>query len=177
MLMVQSEPGGPFHTEPLFHSPSTLFLLSLWSTSTDCPKMQNNISCWVCCLSALSEDINHQPHCLKMWLCLYLPDRTKTWSWFVLLSQVVFRAKRGISYMGDLVLDDVSFLHCSPPLPSDQPCTPEQYTCANGHCIPQDNLCDFINHCGDNSDEDPYICSEASSNVWPMTPCRRLIFR
>ncbi|XP_041817770.1 MAM and LDL-receptor class A domain-containing protein 1 [Chelmon rostratus] len=72
--------------------------------------------------------------------------------------QVVFRAKRGISYMGDLVLDDVSFLHCSPPLPSDQPCTPEQYTCANGHCIPQDNLCDFINHCGDNSDEDPYIC-------------------
>ncbi|KAG8009528.1 MAM and LDL-receptor class A domain-containing protein 1, partial [Nibea albiflora] len=39
-----------------------------------------------------------------------------------------------------------------------QPCTPEQYACANGHCIPQDNLCDFINHCGDNSDEDPYIC-------------------
>ncbi|KAM9839717.1 MAM and LDL-receptor class A domain-containing protein 1 [Aulostomus maculatus] len=72
--------------------------------------------------------------------------------------QVVFRAKRGISYMGDVVIDDVSFLDCSPPLPSGQPCTSEQYTCANGHCIPQDNLCDFINHCGDNSDEDPYIC-------------------
>ncbi|XP_070842581.1 MAM and LDL-receptor class A domain-containing protein 1 [Chaetodon trifascialis] len=72
--------------------------------------------------------------------------------------QMVFRAKRGISYMGDLVIDDVSFLQCSPPLPSDQPCTPEQYACANGHCIPQDNLCDFINHCGDSSDEDPYIC-------------------
>uniref|UniRef100_A0A3Q3W1Y0 MAM domain-containing protein n=1 Tax=Mola mola TaxID=94237 RepID=A0A3Q3W1Y0_MOLML len=72
--------------------------------------------------------------------------------------QVVFRAKRGISYMGDLVLDDVSFLHCSPPLPSDRPCTPEEYACANGHCIPQDNLCDFINHCGDNSDENHYIC-------------------
>ncbi|XP_026219478.1 MAM and LDL-receptor class A domain-containing protein 1 [Anabas testudineus] len=72
--------------------------------------------------------------------------------------QVVFRAKRGISYMGDVVIDDVSFLDCSPPLPSDQPCTTEQYACATGHCIPQDNLCDFINHCGDNSDEDPYIC-------------------
>ncbi|XP_022622767.1 MAM and LDL-receptor class A domain-containing protein 1 [Seriola dumerili] len=72
--------------------------------------------------------------------------------------QVVFRAKRGISYMGDVVIDDVSFLDCSPPLPSDQPCTPEQYACANGHCIPQVNLCDFIDHCGDNSDEDPYIC-------------------
>ncbi|KAM7390330.1 hypothetical protein PAMA_008482 [Pampus argenteus] len=72
--------------------------------------------------------------------------------------QVVFRTKRGISYMGDVVIDDVSFLDCSPPLPSDQPCTPEQYACANGRCITQDNLCDFIDHCGDNSDEDPYIC-------------------
>ncbi|XP_047424790.1 MAM and LDL-receptor class A domain-containing protein 1 isoform X2 [Mugil cephalus] len=72
--------------------------------------------------------------------------------------QVVFRAKRGISYMGDVVIDDVSFLDCAPPLPSDQPCTPEQYACANGYCIPLDNLCDFINHCGDNSDENPYIC-------------------
>ncbi|XP_031706231.1 MAM and LDL-receptor class A domain-containing protein 1 isoform X1 [Anarrhichthys ocellatus] len=77
--------------------------------------------------------------------------------------QVVFRAKRGISYMGDVVIDDVSFLHCSPPLPSDQPCTPEQYACANGHCIPQDNLCDFINHCGDNSDEDAHICKGFSA--------------
>nr|XP_054607469.1 MAM and LDL-receptor class A domain-containing protein 1 isoform X2 [Nothobranchius furzeri] len=72
--------------------------------------------------------------------------------------QVVFRTKRGISYMGDVVIDDVSFQDCSPLLPSNQPCTSEQYACANSHCIPQDNLCDFINHCGDNSDEDPYIC-------------------
>lgn len=63
--------------------------------------------------------------------------------------------------MGDLVIDDVSFLQCSPPLPPALSCTPEQYACANGQCIPEDNLCDFINHCGDNSDEDPYICSEA----------------
>ncbi|XP_011487300.1 MAM and LDL-receptor class A domain-containing protein 1 [Oryzias latipes] len=72
--------------------------------------------------------------------------------------QVIFRAKRGISYMGDVVIDDISFHNCSPPLPSNQPCSSEQYACANGHCIPQDNLCDFINHCGDNSDENPYIC-------------------
>lgn len=77
--------------------------------------------------------------------------------------QVVFRAKRGISYMGDLVIDDVGFLHCSPSLPSSSPCTPEQYACMNGHCIPEENLCDFINHCGDNSDEDHYICSELFS--------------
>ncbi|XP_028288906.1 MAM and LDL-receptor class A domain-containing protein 1 isoform X2 [Parambassis ranga] len=72
--------------------------------------------------------------------------------------QVIFRAKRGISYMGDVVIDDVTFQNCSSPLPSSHLCTSEQYTCSNGYCIPQDNLCDFINHCGDNSDEDPYIC-------------------
>ncbi|XP_056155204.1 MAM and LDL-receptor class A domain-containing protein 1 [Lampris incognitus] len=72
--------------------------------------------------------------------------------------QVVLRAKRGISYMGDVVVDDLVFQSCAPPLTSDQPCGPEEYACTNGHCIPQDNLCDFINHCGDNSDEDPYIC-------------------
>ncbi|KAL1006836.1 hypothetical protein UPYG_G00077810 [Umbra pygmaea] len=72
--------------------------------------------------------------------------------------QVIFRAKRGISYMGDVVVDDVSFQNCTPPLISEQPCKPEEYACSNGHCIPQDNLCDFINHCGDGSDENPYIC-------------------
>ncbi|KAM8881350.1 MAM and LDL-receptor class A domain-containing protein 1 [Synchiropus picturatus] len=76
--------------------------------------------------------------------------------------QVVFRAKRGISYMGDVVIDDISFQDCSPPLPSGLPCTLEQYTCANGNCIPQDNLCDFINHCGDNSDENHFICKSFS---------------
>lgn len=80
--------------------------------------------------------------------------------------QVVFRARRGISYMGDLVIDDIGFLHCSPPLPTSQPCTPEQFACVNGHCIPENNLCDFINHCGDNSDEDHYICSELFPTVY-----------
>ncbi|XP_077592649.1 MAM and LDL-receptor class A domain-containing protein 1 [Stigmatopora nigra] len=72
--------------------------------------------------------------------------------------QVVFRAKRGISYMGDVVIDDVRFVNCAPDPPPDLPCNTEQYTCANKRCIPHDNLCDFIDHCGDRSDEDHYIC-------------------
>nr|CBN82054.1 MAM and LDL-receptor class A domain-containing protein [Dicentrarchus labrax] len=70
--------------------------------------------------------------------------------------QVVFRAKRGISYMGDVVIDDVSFLHCSPPLPSDQPCTPEQYACANegfsGRCSFEFDLCSWRQSREDNFD-------------------------
>ncbi|KAK7176201.1 hypothetical protein R3I93_000462 [Phoxinus phoxinus] len=72
--------------------------------------------------------------------------------------QVVLRAKRGISYMGDVVVDDVAFVDCAPPITSDLPCHNNEFICANGHCISEDNLCDFIDHCGDGSDENHYIC-------------------
>ncbi|XP_062423588.1 MAM and LDL-receptor class A domain-containing protein 1 [Rhea pennata] len=75
--------------------------------------------------------------------------------------QVVFRAKRGVSYMGDVAVDDITFEDCSPLLIPDRPCTLEEFTCANKYCIPRDNLCDFVNHCADNSDENPNICSTA----------------
>jgi len=65
--------------------------------------------------------------------------------------------------MGDVVIDDVTFLHCVPPPSSGDPCTPEQFTCRNQNCISQDQLCDFIDHCGDQSDEEPYICREEPS--------------
>ncbi|XP_013804776.1 MAM and LDL-receptor class A domain-containing protein 1 [Apteryx mantelli] len=72
--------------------------------------------------------------------------------------QVVFRAKRGVSYMGDVAVDDITFEDCSPLLIPDRPCTLEEFTCANKYCIPKDNLCDFVNDCADNSDENPNIC-------------------
>ncbi|XP_056317933.1 MAM and LDL-receptor class A domain-containing protein 1 isoform X2 [Danio aesculapii] len=72
--------------------------------------------------------------------------------------QVVLRAKRGISYMGDVVVDDVAFVDCAPPVMSDLPCHNNEFICANGHCINEANLCDFIDHCGDGSDENHYIC-------------------
>ncbi|XP_009074857.1 PREDICTED: MAM and LDL-receptor class A domain-containing protein 1, partial [Acanthisitta chloris] len=73
--------------------------------------------------------------------------------------QVIFRAKRGVSYMGDVALDDITFEDCSPLLISGRPCTSEEFTCANKYCIPKNNLCDFVNDCADNSDESPTICS------------------
>ncbi|XP_055063524.2 MAM and LDL-receptor class A domain-containing protein 1 isoform X1 [Misgurnus anguillicaudatus] len=77
--------------------------------------------------------------------------------------QVVLRAKRGISYMGDVVIDDVAFVDCAAPLRTDLPCDKNEFVCANGHCISEDNLCDFIDHCGDGFDENHYICKGFSS--------------
>ncbi|TEA26074.1 hypothetical protein DBR06_SOUSAS2210043, partial [Sousa chinensis] len=76
--------------------------------------------------------------------------------------QVVFRAKRGISYIGDVAVDDISFQDCAPLLSTDRTCTAQEFTCANKHCIARDKLCDFVNDCADNSDETPFICGTSS---------------
>ncbi|XP_078056417.1 MAM and LDL-receptor class A domain-containing protein 1 [Mustelus asterias] len=73
--------------------------------------------------------------------------------------QIFLRAKRGVSYMGDITVDDISFENCASLLIPDRQCSPEEYSCANKYCIPKDQLCDFNNDCADHSDEHPVICS------------------
>ncbi|KAM9308125.1 MAM and LDL-receptor class A domain-containing protein 1 [Gastrophryne carolinensis] len=72
--------------------------------------------------------------------------------------QIVLEAKRGVSYVGDVAVDDVSFEDCAPIQIKDQQCTSQEYMCANKYCIPKNNVCDFVNDCSDNSDENPYLC-------------------
>lgn len=60
--------------------------------------------------------------------------------------------------MGDVVVDDVQFNDCAPPIFTGFPCTQYEFACANGLCIAGGNVCDFIDHCGDGSDENHYIC-------------------
>ncbi|XP_055449902.1 MAM and LDL-receptor class A domain-containing protein 1 isoform X1 [Psammomys obesus] len=76
--------------------------------------------------------------------------------------EIVFRAKRGVSYIGDVAVDDVSFQDCSPLLGTNRKCTAEEFMCANRHCIAKDKLCDFVNDCADNSDESTFICGTSS---------------
>ncbi|XP_053429225.1 MAM and LDL-receptor class A domain-containing protein 1 [Nycticebus coucang] len=77
-------------------------------------------------------------------------------------TQIIFRAKRGVSYIGDVAVDDISFQDCSPLLGPDRKCTAQEFTCANKHCIAKDKLCDFVNDCADNSDETTLICGTSS---------------
>lgn len=84
---------------------------------------------------------------------------------YFFLLKIIFRAKRGISYIGDVAVDDISFQDCSPLLSADRTCTAQEFTCANKHCIAEDKLCDFVNDCADNSDETPFICGECTCSV------------
>ncbi|XP_043921445.1 MAM and LDL-receptor class A domain-containing protein 1 [Protopterus annectens] len=72
--------------------------------------------------------------------------------------QIILRAKRGVSYVGDVTVDDIAFEDCSPLQLTEKACSTDEYTCANKYCVPKDNLCDFVNDCGDHSDESPLIC-------------------
>ncbi|XP_069770768.1 MAM and LDL-receptor class A domain-containing protein 1 [Narcine bancroftii] len=73
--------------------------------------------------------------------------------------QVFLRTKRGVSYMGDIAVDDISFENCASLLVPDKPCNSDEYSCTNRYCIPKHQLCDFTNDCADHSDEHPGICS------------------
>uniref|UniRef100_A0A8C5KA78 MAM and LDL receptor class A domain containing 1 n=1 Tax=Jaculus jaculus TaxID=51337 RepID=A0A8C5KA78_JACJA len=77
-------------------------------------------------------------------------------------AEIVFRAKRGVSYMGDVAVDDISFHNCSPLLSTDRKCTAEEFMCANKHCIAKEKLCDFVNDCADHSDENTFICGTSN---------------
>lgn len=42
----------------------------------------------------------------------------------------------------------------------DKPCDPGQFKCGNGRCILERWRCDRENDCGDNTDENPQLCSK-----------------
>ena len=58
-------------------------------------------------------------------------------------------------------IDNVQFINCNP----DLDCVPvaclfEEFQCRNGFCIDADRRCDFVNDCGDWSDEASNICHD-----------------
>ncbi|XP_023613828.1 MAM and LDL-receptor class A domain-containing protein 1 [Myotis lucifugus] len=100
----------------------------------------------------------------QVWIMAFIMYTSKSLYpafWFSRMEQenIIFRAKRSVSYMGDVAVDDITFQDCSPLLSPDRKCTAQEFMCANKHCIAQDKLCDFVNDCTDNSDETTFICS------------------
>ncbi|XP_077868508.1 MAM and LDL-receptor class A domain-containing protein 1-like [Saccoglossus kowalevskii] len=68
--------------------------------------------------------------------------------------KILIRASRGTSYAGDTCIDDIVFEECAPPTFTGNDCTNEEFRCANGFCIDKKKVCNFVDDCMDNSDED-----------------------
>ncbi|XP_022094256.1 MAM and LDL-receptor class A domain-containing protein 1-like isoform X2 [Acanthaster planci] len=67
--------------------------------------------------------------------------------------KIIIQARRGASFVGDVTIDDITFIDCEPPLFDGIPCTEDQFTCSNSHCIDAARVCDYGNDCLDYSDE------------------------
>ncbi|XP_042229112.1 MAM and LDL-receptor class A domain-containing protein 2-like [Homarus americanus] len=59
---------------------------------------------------------------------------------------------------GHVIIDEVHFHNCALPVP--HVCPDDQFTCGNGVCVNDSQVCDFSNDCGDNTDEYPDTCEQ-----------------
>ena len=65
-------------------------------------------------------------------------------------------------YDGGVAVDDVSFVDCHMPRPTQGECPQEKpFQCDNKVCIEFQQVCDVTDDCGDNSDEKENYCTTA----------------
>ncbi|KFM70445.1 MAM and LDL-receptor class A domain-containing protein, partial [Stegodyphus mimosarum] len=70
------------------------------------------------------------------------------------------------SMTGVIAIDDVDFENCDIPRKLDEPkkCGDDEFQCDNGNCISNNLVCDFVDDCGDYSDENRL---KASCDLYP----------
>lgn len=72
--------------------------------------------------------------------------------------QMIFEAKRTLNSFGYVSIDDASFENCNLPF-LNSTCSPNEFKCKRGNCVSMDRTCDFVDDCGDYSDEILPTCS------------------
>jgi hypothetical protein len=74
--------------------------------------------------------------------------------------QIIFEATIGIgiSWQGDIAIDDIRFDQCAYPAPPAI-CPTGYFKCNSGHCVPPQLRCDYQTDCCDGSDEVPSLCN------------------
>ncbi|KAA0719308.1 LDL-receptor class A domain-containing protein 1 Skeletal organic matrix MAM and [Triplophysa tibetana] len=66
---------------------------------------------------------------------------------------LLFEATRTYSELGDIAIDDISFLNCNLPGPEES-CKDDMFLCSNRVCVESNRVCDYSDDCGDGSDEE-----------------------
>ena len=74
--------------------------------------------------------------------------------------QVVFEASKSFSKNNIISIDDVKFDNCALPLVTPgASCSSNEIKCSRGNCVSKDRICDFVDDCGDKTDETLAICN------------------
>ena len=74
--------------------------------------------------------------------------------------------------LGDIALDDVSFVNCMQPLPP-RSCSGNSFKCDSGHCIDQSAKCDFEPDCCDGTEERNSTCTKYNRYCFGL--CRKAV--
>ena len=56
------------------------------------------------------------------------------------------------------VIDDVTFENCALPEVTSDPCQSDELLCRRGNCVKKSLQCDFVDDCGDYTDENLAVC-------------------
>ena len=78
---------------------------------------------------------------------------------FTLFFKVIFEGVRGVSYQGDIAIDDVTIKDGRCPTC----CGDDVFQCGNNLCIPATSRCNGVDECGDGSDES--FCEGTTQHV------------
>ena len=70
--------------------------------------------------------------------------------------QIVFDVIQGSGFRGDIAIDDIRFLECTPPVQ----CKAGEFQCNIGYCVPSQWQCNEFDDCEDGSDE--WNCSKTN---------------
>jgi hypothetical protein len=74
--------------------------------------------------------------------------------------QIVFQAAKSITRRGEITIDNISFEDCALPYANVTTCNFNNETrCLRGNCVSNDRVCDFVDDCGDFTDETLPICN------------------
>ncbi len=74
--------------------------------------------------------------------------------------KLVFEATKSFNQKGVISLDDIELENCALPFASDSiVCSLNQTKCLRGNCVNNDRLCDFVDDCGDFTDESLKTCA------------------
>lgn len=84
--------------------------------------------------------------------------------------QIAFEGRRAFFFNNFVSIDDITFERCALPF-TNATCSNAEFKCKRGNCVSKERLCDFVDDCGDLSDETAPVCFSYSKCTFDFSLC------